>query len=299
MDSHRFHPRLDTLEARHTPSVSPAQVVYAAQFAEMADGVMEQLGDRIGGPLRTETLDEIKAFMPRLAFAQHWAAGVLAEFHADLVQRMAVDPASAVDLAPYAERTAAAAATATATTARADVFAVTLGQPSVQQQLDAQNPPPADTGSNTGDGTDTKTDDGTKTDTPTGPLSTTDDSGMSDTIPPLDDPNWVAMPSGLRVWTVNPGEGTPVDASSKITVFYTGWLKDTGARFETNRPSTPNTFNLTGLIQGWQQGLPGLKPGGLVRLDIPSALAYGAAGSPPNIPGNADLVFEIKVLAVS
>lgn len=299
MDSHRFRPHLDRLEPRHNPSTSPTEVVFAAQFAEYADGVMAQLADRLAGPLRTETLNEIKDFMPKLAFADAWAAGVLAEFHAALVDKMAADPGSAVSLAEYNARTLGAFAQAQTTAAYADTFAITLGQPSLQQQFAALNPQPATNGTSTTDGSTSGTGTGSGTDTPPAPLPTTDDSGMSGSIPPLDDPRWVAMPDGLRVWTVNPGSGTAVQADSKVTVFYTGWIKSTGAQFETDRPSSPNTFALTGLIKGWQEGLLGLKPGGLVRLDIPSALAYGAAGSPPKIPGNADLVFEIKVLAVS
>jgi hypothetical protein len=311
MEPRRFRPHLDALEARHTPSATPAEVMFAARFADAAAGVLEQLSDRLAGPLRTETLDQIKDFMPKVAFAEAWAAGVLTEFHATLAAQLAADPSSAVSLGPLAARVAGAEGQARAGAARADVAAIALGAPSLQQQYAALNPA-ADTGSSTTDdsstsdgstsGTDTGADKGTSGDTatpPPAPLSTTDDSGMSDTIPPLDDPHWVTMPDGLRVWTVVPGEGTPVQATSNITVFYSGWLKSDGTRFETNRPSSPSTFDLTGLIKGWQEGLPGLKPGGLVRLDIPSALAYGTTGSPPKIPGNADLVFEIKVLSVN
>ena len=113
------------------------------------------------------------------------------------------------------------------------------------------------------------------------------------------DPHWQAMPDGLRVWDVVEGDGTAATAGSDVTVYYTGWLKSDGTQFETDRTSGPNTFSLAGLIQGWQEGIPGMKPGGLRRLDIPAALAYGTAGSPPKIPGNADLVFEIKMLAVN
>jgi len=122
---------------------------------------------------------------------------------------------------------------------------------------------------------------------------------MSDTIPDVNDPHWQAMPDGLRVWDVVEGDSTAATAGSNVTVYYTGWLKSDGTQFETDRTSGPNTFSLAGLIQGWQEGIPGMKPGGLRRLDIPAALAYGTAGSPPKIPGNADLVFEIKMLAVN
>ena len=49
-------------------------------------------------------------------------------------------------------------------------------------------------------------------------------------------------------------------------------------------------------IAGWQEGIPGMKPGGIRRLNIPYAWAYGEGGRPPQIPPKADLVFEVKLL---
>ena len=85
-----------------------------------------------------------------------------------------------------------------------------------------------------------------------------------------------------------------------VEVHYVGVEFHSGEEFDAswNRGASIE-FPLQGLIQGWQEGIPGMKPGGLRRLDIPAALAYGTAGSPPKIPGNADLVFEIKMLAVN
>ena len=50
------------------------------------------------------------------------------------------------------------------------------------------------------------------------------------------------------------------------------------------------------LIRGWQEGVPGMKPGGIRQLIIPAALAYGSAGS-GSVPPDADLVFEIKMIS--
>jgi hypothetical protein len=125
------------------------------------------------------------------------------------------------------------------------------------------------------------------------------DAGMVNTMPSPTDSHWVALGSqGLKTWDVVTGTGTPVTAGKHIVVFYTGWLASNGTKFDSRRsPSPPVDFSLTGLIQGWQQGIVGMKPGGIRRLLVPSALGYGVAGSPPNIPANAELVFEIKLIS--
>jgi hypothetical protein len=121
-------------------------------------------------------------------------------------------------------------------------------------------------------------------------------------LPSLSDPNWRAVGTqGLRAWDARPGTGTAITSTGQtITVRYTGWLADTGAVFDTTGVAgNPATFPLGNLIQGWQQGLIGMQVGGIRRLDIPSPLGYGPTGSPPTIPGNARLVFQIELLAVS
>jgi hypothetical protein len=134
---------------------------------------------------------------------------------------------------------------------------------------------------------------------PPAPAPRPTDAGMTDTMPSPTDSHWVPLGAqGLKTWDVVVGTGTPVAAGQSITVFYTGWLAANGTKFDSRRsPAAPATFALTGLIQGWQQGIPGMKPGGIRRLLVPAALGYGAAGSPPNIPANADLVFEIKLIS--
>jgi FKBP-type peptidyl-prolyl cis-trans isomerase FkpA len=130
------------------------------------------------------------------------------------------------------------------------------------------------------------------------PPTAPNDSGMTNTMPNVTDPSWVTGANGLKTWDVVTGTGTPVAAGSSITVFYTGWLASNGTQFDARRsPAAPVAFSLSGLIQGWQQGIPGMQPGGIRRLFVPAALGYGAAGSPPNVPANADLVFEIKLIS--
>jgi FKBP-type peptidyl-prolyl cis-trans isomerase len=125
----------------------------------------------------------------------------------------------------------------------------------------------------------------------------TDDEGMSDSIPSLEGDCWKTLPSGIRVCDAKVGEGDPVPAGATVTIHYTGWLTD-GKVFDNSRmKAMPATFPLNNLIAGWQQGIPGMKPGGIRRLEIPSNLGYGDRGSPPDIPPKATLVFEIKLLS--
>ena len=136
--------------------------------------------------------------------------------------------------------------------------------------------------------------------TPTPPL--TDAQGMVFSMPSRFDPHWVTQANNLKIWDVREGTGDPVVANDSLTAFYTGWLAANGTQFDARRtPSAPATFALHsgagGVIDGWVQGIPGMKPGGIRRLLIPSALAYGQNGNPPTIPGNADLIFEVKLVS--
>lgn len=88
-----------------------------------------------------------------------------------------------------------------------------------------------------------------------------------------------------------------VKSSDTVTVNYTGATASNGTVFESSLDSgTPATFPLNGVIQGWTQGLPGMKVGETRRLLIPSALGYGEAGSGSSIPPNTDLVFDVTLI---
>lgn len=94
-----------------------------------------------------------------------------------------------------------------------------------------------------------------------------------------------------------PGTGTEVTASQTLTVDYTGAVASTGKIFESSKDSGQQaTFPLSQVIKGWQQAIPGMKVGGTRRLFIPAALAYGAQSPSPDIPANADLVFDVTVV---
>ena len=102
------------------------------------------------------------------------------------------------------------------------------------------------------------------------------------------------------------GNGAEAVAGRTVTVNYTGWLyaptqpEQKGQQFDTSVGRSPFVFVVGAgrVIQGWDRGVPGMRVGGLRRLVIPPDLAYGAQGSPPNIPPNATLVFDVELLAV-
>jgi peptidylprolyl isomerase len=98
------------------------------------------------------------------------------------------------------------------------------------------------------------------------------------------------------------GTGATVKAGQTVTVNYVGVLYKTGKEFDSSwKTGQPATFPLTagGVIQGWVQGIPGMKIGGRRELIIPASLAYGKAGRPPTIPANSPLVFVVDVLSIS
>lgn len=121
--------------------------------------------------------------------------------------------------------------------------------------------------------------------------------GMSLTLPPVDAPEWKDIGDGMKIWDVVEGSGVPVAKGERVTIHYTGWLTN-GTIFDSSvKRGEPAQFGLNGLIQGWQIGIPGMKPGGIRRLFIPPDLGYGVSGSGSTIPGNANLIFEVKLIS--
>jgi FKBP-type peptidyl-prolyl cis-trans isomerase len=111
------------------------------------------------------------------------------------------------------------------------------------------------------------------------------------------------MPGGLTYADLKEGTGAAEAADGdKVEVHYTGWLAKDGTQFDTSRKgdNTPLSFTIGkgGVIKGWDEGVRGMKVGGKRKLVIPPDLGYGAAGSPPNIPANARLVFDVELLKV-
>lgn len=96
------------------------------------------------------------------------------------------------------------------------------------------------------------------------------------------------------------GDGDTVKPGDTVTAHYTGAVASTGVIFQSSLDGgQPIPFSLDGVIQGWTEGVPGMKVGGTRRLLIPAEQAYGAtppAGS--GIPANADLVFDIELVKI-
>lgn len=106
---------------------------------------------------------------------------------------------------------------------------------------------------------------------------------------------------GIKIEDVKEGSGQPVKADDTVSVHYVGTLVENGKKFDSSYDrNEPFTFQLGSgqVIEGWEKGLVGMKPGGKRVLIIPPDKAYGKDGSPPVIPPNAALKFEVELVEV-
>lgn len=108
------------------------------------------------------------------------------------------------------------------------------------------------------------------------------------------------MESGLRILDQTVGDGAVAEAGKTVAVHYTGTFLD-GTTFDSSLDrGQPMEFTLgqSAHIDGWHQGIPGMKVGGKRLLGIPPALAYGEEGRPGAIPPNTPLLFTIELVEV-
>lgn len=96
------------------------------------------------------------------------------------------------------------------------------------------------------------------------------------------------------------GTGREVKSGDTVVMQYKGTLTD-GTKFDSsydrNEPFTTQ-IGVGQVIQGWDQGIPGMKIGGKRKLTIPPDLGYGAQGAGGVIPPNATLIFEVELLDI-
>jgi FKBP-type peptidyl-prolyl cis-trans isomerase FkpA len=119
----------------------------------------------------------------------------------------------------------------------------------------------------------------------------------------------VTYPDGLKYIDIKVGTGDVVKAGDNITVQYTGWLSPSGKLFDSSKQPGRGPFTVQigrgQVIEGWDEGIPGMKVGGIRKLIIPGSLAYKAKGQtdPQSgaviIPPNATLVFLVEVLSTA
>ena len=112
------------------------------------------------------------------------------------------------------------------------------------------------------------------------------------------------LANGLKYTDTNVGTGAEATKGHKVSVHYTGWLYNNGAKgakFDSSLDrGQPFAFGLGAgqVIQGWDEGVAGMKVGGKRTLIIPPELGYGARGAGGVIPPNATLIFDVELLGV-
>ncbi|KAJ3791020.1 hypothetical protein GGU10DRAFT_338461 [Lentinula aff. detonsa] len=107
------------------------------------------------------------------------------------------------------------------------------------------------------------------------------------------------LPSGLKIKDAKIGTGPMAKKGQMISMRYIGKLPN-GKVFDSNTKGKPFVFRLGAgeVIKGWDEGIAGIQAGGERILTVPAALGYGKRGSPPQIPGNATLIFEVKCVSI-
>ena len=117
---------------------------------------------------------------------------------------------------------------------------------------------------------------------------------------PAPTPQEIVTPSGLRYTDHQVGQGAEAAKGKTVEVLYTGWLEDKTKFDSSLDPNHPFTFRIgiDDVIQGWHQGIAGMKVGGRRRLVVPPELGYGKQGVARVVPPNATLIFEVELVNV-
>merc|ERR1712240_376795 len=104
------------------------------------------------------------------------------------------------------------------------------------------------------------------------------------------------LKGGVQVEDLKEGSGPECKPGNMVGMYYEGRLKSNNKKFDALKSGKPFKFKLGSgqVIKGWDVGVIGMKVGGKRKLTVPAQLGYGAQGAPPDIPGNATLVFDIE-----
>lgn len=108
------------------------------------------------------------------------------------------------------------------------------------------------------------------------------------------------LAGGVIVEDLRVGKGPDAKPGRRVTVYYEGRLKSNNKVFDSTKSGEGFSFKLGGgeVIRAWDIGVAGMKVGSKRRLTCPPQTAYGAKGSPPVIPSNATLVFDVELRGV-
>ena len=109
---------------------------------------------------------------------------------------------------------------------------------------------------------------------------------------------FTATGSGLKYRILRKSNGPRPTARNSVTVHYRGWL-DNGNEFDSSyKRNKPITFPLNGVIAGWTEGMQLVGKGGMIELEIPANLGYGARGAGAAVPPNATLHFLVELIEI-
>ncbi len=110
----------------------------------------------------------------------------------------------------------------------------------------------------------------------------------------------ITTKSGLQYADLKEGTGPEAKVGDMVSAHCNGTFKDGKKFYNSHDQGAPLTFTLGNreVIQGWEEGLQGMKAGGKRKLIIPFNLAYGEKGRPPVIPPKSDLVFEVELIKI-
>ena len=134
---------------------------------------------------------------------------------------------------------------------------------------------------------------------PTAPAASKPSGGSGPGATDPDAPKaFTELTGGLKYRLLRKTSGAKPKASDTVLCHYKGTL-DNGEVFDSSyKRGEPTEFPLRGVIPGWTIGLQHCPVGGMIELEVPSEMGYGADGMPPVIPGGATLHFIVELIEI-